>query len=227
MLTDPQFPLIPANLLRLMAWLSPAFPVGAFGYSHGLEQAISEGLVADGDTLFSWVEALLIQGSGWNDAVLFSAAYDAAPDNLAEIADLAFALCTSAERLRETRDQGGAFAIAADQWAEAVGGAVSDPSPLPYPLAVARRCAEAGVPPDQAITAYLHAFASNLVSIAMRATPLGQSTGVAVLARLEPVILATAERAAQSTLDDLGGSAMVSDILSMRHETLETRIFVT
>lgn len=215
------------DLVRLMAWLSPAFPVGSFGYSHGLEQAISEGLVADRDTLFSWVKALLAHGSGWNDAVLFKAAYDSRPDELTEIADLALALCPSAERLRETRDQGDAFTIAAEQWAVSGGKAAQTPDALPYPVTVAVRCRREDISLEPAITAYLHAFASNLVSISMRAVPLGQSSGVAVLARLEPAILATAERAAQSTLDDLGGSAMISDITSMRHETLETRIFVT
>ncbi len=64
----------PSNvaLLRLMAWLSPAFPVGGFSYSHGLEQAVHAGLVADSKDLAAWLETLVEMGSGWNDAVLFA-----------------------------------------------------------------------------------------------------------------------------------------------------------
>ena len=97
----------------------------------------------------------------------------------------------------------------------------------PYPVAVGVAAARAGVPLAQTLPAYLHAFTGNLVSIALRAIPLGQFVGVGVVSRLEPRILAVAARAAASTLGDLGGAAMISDILSMRHETLETRIFIS
>ena len=38
-----------AAQLRLMAFLSPAFPVGGFSYSHGLERAAHDGLLPDAD----------------------------------------------------------------------------------------------------------------------------------------------------------------------------------
>jgi len=217
------------SLTRLMAWLSPTFPVGAYGYSHGLEQAIAEGRVHDGDSLLGWVTGLLEHGSAWNDAVLLKAAFeDANQDALQDVADLSLALCPSAERLRETRDQGSAFLGATSVWADATAdGRSSMGTDLPYPVAVGAEASRAGLPLDQALAAYLHAFAANLTVIAVRAVPLGQTAGVSVLARLEPIILAAAERAARSTLDDLGGAALMSDIMSMRHETLRTRIFVT
>ncbi len=36
-------------LLKLMTFLSPAFPVGAFSYSHGLEFLIDRGEIRDAD----------------------------------------------------------------------------------------------------------------------------------------------------------------------------------
>lgn len=211
------------RLLRLLTWLSPAFPVGAFGYSHGLETAIREGAVTDARSLTAWIAALLEHGSGWTDAVLARAAWTAvtAEDHTAldEIAELAEALAPSLERRRETLAQGEAFLAAVAAW---------HPPPIiraPYCVALGAAAGAAGIPLQPALTAWLHAFAANLVSVAVRAVPLGQSDAVAVIASLEAVILRTAGRASASTLDDLGSGALLSDIAAMRHETLDGRLF--
>lgn len=213
-----------AQLLRLLTWLSPAFPVGAFGYSHGLETAIREGTVRNAEDLSAWVAGLVEHGSGWTDAVLFKAAHEAAGDGvaLAEIAELAEALAPSMERRRESLGQGEAFLIAARTWGpQPLAGAV------PYCTAVGAVCGAAAIALESALTAWLHAFVANLVSVAVRAIPIGQTAGVAVIAELEPIILATAARAAKSTPDDLGSAAILSDIASMRHETLGVRLFIS
>jgi len=212
-----------ARLLRLLTWLSPAFPVGSFGYSHGLETAIREGAVTDARSLTAWIAALLEHGSGWTDAVLARAAWTAvtAEDHTAldEIAELAEALAPSLERRRESLAQGEAFLTAVAAW---------HPPPIiraPYCVALGAAAGAAGIPLQPALTAWLHAFAANLVSVAVRAVPLGQSDAVAVIASLETVILRTADRASASTLDDLGSGALLSDIAAMRHETLDGRLF--
>nr|MEA2798378.1 urease accessory protein [Phenylobacterium sp.] len=215
-----------AHLLRLMTWLSPAFPVGSFSYSHGLETVIRDGTLGHAGALSEWIAGLIEHGSGWTDAVLFKAAWDAAAardaPGLAEIVELAEALAPSLERRRETLGQGEAFLTAARAWGQPVlNGAVA------YPVAVGAVTASANIPLETALTAWLHAFATNLVSVAVRTVPLGQTDGVAVIAELESVILATAARAAASTLDDLGSSALLSDIAAMRHETLEVRLFIS
>ncbi len=213
-----------AHFLRLLTWLSPAFPVGSFGFSHGLETAIREGQVTDAERLSAWISGLIEHGGAWSDAVLFKAAWAAADDKaaLAELAALADALAPSLERRRETLGQGEAFLIAARAWGHApLKGAVA------YPVAVGAVCGAAGLPLETALTAWVHAFAANLVSVAVRAIPIGQTDGVATIAELEPVILATAARAVHSTLDDLGQSAILSDIAAMRHETLGVRLFIS
>src|SRR5690349_613344 len=80
-----------AALLRLMTWLSPAFPVGSFSYSHGLERAVHDGLVAGAGELQDWLEQLLEAGSAWNDAVLFAESWRRAADegDLMGLAELA------------------------------------------------------------------------------------------------------------------------------------------
>ncbi len=214
-----------ARLLRLLTWLSPAFPVGAFGYSHGLETAIREGVVTDARELSRWIASLLEHGSGWTDAVLARAAWTAvtAEDHAAldAIAELGEALAPCLERHRETMAQGEAFLTAVAAWR---------PPPIlnaPYAVAVGAAAGAAGIPLEPALTAWLHAFAANLISVAVRAIPLGQSDAVAVIAGLETVILKVATRAAASTLDDLGQVALLSDIAAMRHETLPGRLFIS
>lgn len=213
------------DLLRLMTWLSPAFPVGAFSYSGGLEQVVADGDVRDAATLQDWLESLLAHGNLWNDAVLFAAAHRAAGDSgrLAEVVELAEALAGSAERHRETMLQGEAFLAAAASWPhpvlEGLGGAAA------YPVAVGAVAAAHGVAAEAGLAAYLHAVASNLVSVAIRCGVIGQRHGVAVLAALEARIAALAAAAAASTLDDLGSAAMRAEIASLRHETLPTRLF--
>lgn len=212
-------------LLRLMTWLSPAFPVGMFGWSHGLEQAIAAGTVKNGEALVAWISGLVEFGSGWTDAVLLAQAHAAAadPDRLREVADLAAALAPSAERLAETLGQGNAFLKAVGAWPDAR--PVLDQAP--WPVAVGAACGLAGIAVEDALAATLHAFAGNLVSVALRAIPLGQTEGVRVIAAIEPVVLATAARAARSTLDDLGSAGLMSDIAAMRHETLQPRLFLS
>jgi urease accessory protein len=214
-------------LLRLLTWLSPAFPVGSFSYSHGLERAIHDGFVRDAETLHDWIDGLLSFGGAWTDAVLLAEAYCSAenPVRLRDAAELAQALSISRERLAETVGQGTAFLAAARAWPEALVDSLD--ASAPYPIAVGATCAKAGIALEDALVAYLHAFVSNLVSVAMRAFPLGQTRGVAILARLEGAIAAAAARAGTSTLDDLGSAAFNSDICALAHETQPVRLFIS
>lgn len=214
-----------ATLARLMTWLSPAFPVGSFAYSHGLERAIHDGLIRDRQNLLEWLEALLERGSAWNDAVLLAESWrkTSAGDDIAGVAELAAAMSGSRERHMETTLQGDAFVDAMTSWSGDP--ATSGERPVAYPVAVGSAAARHGVALADTLIAYLHAFASNLVQACVRLVPLGQRDGIATLAVLEPVILRTAQRAATSTLDDLGSCTIRADILSMNHETQYSRVF--
>jgi urease accessory protein len=209
-------------LLRLMAFLSPAFPTGAYAYSHGLEWAVAVGDIADPECLFDWLDDLLRNGAGRNDAILLRHAYRAAsePDRLREIAELAAALAPSRERRAETCDIGRAFAAAAAAWPHP-----EFPDEIAYPVAVGALAAWHDIPEDDAVLAYLQAFAANLISAAVRLIPLGQSAGLRVLAAIEPVIIEVAASTREADPDDLGGCAWRADIAAMRHETQYTRLF--
>jgi len=214
------------SLLRLMTWLSPAFPVGAFSYSHGIEHAIDQGLVHDRQSLEDWLTDLLGQGSGWNDAVLFAQSHRLAANGgnaFAELSELAEALAGSRERHMETMLQGEAFLSAARAWPHPALERL--PRRIATPVAVGAVSAVHGIDLKAALCAYLHGFLSNLIQGAVRLVPLGQSDGVALLARLEREIQRCSQKASRSSLDDLGTCAMISDIMAMRHETQYSRVF--
>jgi len=218
-------------LYRLMAWLSPSFPVGSYTYSHGLETAVEDGLVTDRDTLAGWIEDLLIAGTARNDAIFLTAAWQAAcaedEARFAEVRELAAVCHASAELRLESLQQGGAFRDAVRRsWpAPGIERLCDGDVALAYPVAVGVTAAAHGVPLRSALHAYLHAFAANLVSAGVRLIPLGQNDGQRALAALEPPVHALAEDAETATLDDLGGCAWVAEICSMRHETQYTRLF--
>lgn len=204
-------------LWKLAAWLSPAYPVGAYTFSHGLEWAVEAGDVTDRETLTRWIADCLEHGAGRTDAILLAHAH-AAPDD-PEIADLAAALQPARERLLETRTQGEAFArTTAEAWGPAV-------APAPYPVAVGRAAAAHGLPVGETVFLYLHAFAANLTSAGVRLVPLGQTEGQRVLAALLPVARAVAAEALEAPLDGIGGCAYRADISAMKHETQYTRLF--
>ncbi|HEY6257206.1 MAG TPA: urease accessory protein UreF [Xanthobacteraceae bacterium] len=221
-----------AALYRLMAWLTPAYPIGAFSYSGGIEWAVEAGDIKDAATLARWLAVMIGDGGGFCDAVLLVHAHRAvlATDDaaLAAVAELGAALAPSRERFLETTAQGRAFldttraawpCAALDRLASAWDG------PLAYPVAVGVAAAGHGIAVEPALAAFLQAVAGNLVSAGLRLVPLGQTDGQRVLAGLEPIIAACTEQAFSCPLDDIGSAAFRADIASMRHETQYTRLF--
>jgi urease accessory protein len=212
-------------LLRLTAWLSPAFPIGSFAYSGGLERAVADGLVNGAVMLRRWLETLTGNGSVWNDAVLFAESHrghdDA--DRLSELAELAESLAGSRERHQETMLLGEAFLIAAQAWPDDVLGRL--PKKAAYPIAVGAVTGAHGIQLEKALAAFLHAYLSQSVSAGIRLGVAGQKDGVAILAGLEEHVIDIAARAARSRLDDLGSATVQADIAGLRHETQQTRLF--
>ncbi|HEY5210195.1 MAG TPA: urease accessory protein UreF [Stellaceae bacterium] len=262
-----------AALYRLMTWLSPAYPVGAYSYSHGIEYAVEAGLVRDRDTLADWIAQAVRHGAGLTDAALLAAAWrvssspspppgaervgvrwgmarneptspshrfsdgplplpplggEGIEGDLDSICALADAWRGSAEMALESRTQGAAFLMATraawphpalDEFAlRWRGDAV-------LPVIVGVAAAAHGIALEPALIAYLHGFASNLVSAGVRLIPLGQTDGQRAIAALEPAIAATTFAAVHTPLDEIGTAAPMIDWCSMRHETQYTRLF--
>lgn len=222
-----------AALYRLLSWLSPAYPIGAFSYSHGLEYAIEERLVRDRDSLTAWIAGVLANGAGRVDGALFAAAWRAVDTDdegaLDAVAELAAAWRGTSEMALESRQQGSSFAtITRTAWPDARLDALlaRHDGEIALPVAVAVAAAWHGIALSAALTGYLHAFAANLVSAAVRAIPLGQTDGQCALAGLEADVAAACARAiAQHPLDEVGSATPLVDWCSMRHETQYTRLF--
>ena len=208
-------------LLTLAQWMSPAFPVGAFAYSHGLERVIDRGDLQDAAALSLWLEDILNHGSGQSDVVLLAAAFHAKPEEVDFIDATARAFCASSERLTETLDQGAAFGRTVDDiWGTDIG-------TQSYPVAVGRAASAKGLPLEITAEFYLHAMMANLVSAAVRLVPLGQTEGQAVLAGLAPQIKQIAEVSVTLGLDALSSSCFATDIAAMHHETQYSKVFRT
>lgn len=219
-------------LYRLMAWLSPAYPVGAFSYSSGIEWAVESGDIRDAECLKRWLTVIIADGGGFCDAVFFAHVHRAAEKNddmaLRAVAELAAAFAPSKERHLETTAQGRAFVEATRAaWPctalERLGAIWS--GPVAYPIAVGVAAAGHGIAVEAALSAYLHAVTANFISAGVRLIPLGQTDGQRALAALEPVVAATVACALTTPLDQIGSAAFRADLASMRHETQYTRLF--
>ena len=221
-----------AALYRLMAWLSPAYPVGAFSYSSGIEWAVEAGDICNAATLRRWLALTIGGGGGFCDAVFFVHAHRAAAGHddqaLRAVAELAAAFVPSKERHLETTAQGRAFLDATraawpcpalDRLEAAWPGAVA------LPVAVGTTCAGHGIACEPALHAFLQALTANWISAGVRLIPLGQTDGQRVLAGLESIVAASAQSALATPLEAAGSCTFRADIASMRHETQYTRLF--
>ena len=203
----------------LAQWLSPAYPVGGFAHSHGLEELVGSGKVRDARSLRDWLETVLDAGSGRSGAVFLAAAYRAGPDGAAELDSRARAFSPSFELLAESDRQGTAFSRTTEAvWGKPLGCRA-------YPVAVGLAARLNGLPLRLTAEMFLHAFLSNLVSAALRLLPIGQTGGQHLISALTPLCVRIAQESLDGDLDSLSSTAFLSDIATMRHETRATRIF--
>jgi urease accessory protein len=222
---------------KLLAWFSPAMPIGAYTYSHGLEHAVEAGLVSDAATLRDYVETALCHGSGQLDATLLCAAYRASLEgtgegrSLLDIMMLAAALRGSSELALESAAQGRALltllrqawpAAALDELDNQCREHAMEPA---HATVVGVAAAAHRLPLDATVVAFLHGFGANLISAGVRLIPLGQTDGQRQTAALEAPLRQVAAEVLAASLDDLGGAAPMIDLCSIAHETQYTRLF--
>lgn len=228
-------PLAADHLYRLSAWLSPAFPVGAYTYSAGLEYAVESGRVTSARTLERWLGDMLRFGAGRVDGGFFCAAWRAAMDGdaaaLDAVVERADVLRPTAELALESASQGEAFLKAVTEaWPHeghvAVAASLRRTGRKPaYAVAVGAVCGMHAIPLEPALVAFLHALTANLVSAGVRLIPLGQTDGQRVVAALRPIVAEAADAVRDVALDDIGAATPMVDWTSMRHETQYTRLF--
>ena len=215
-------------LYRLLSWLSPNYPVGAFAYSHGLENAVEAGRVSSVDKLVEWIETALLLGTGRIDGVLYRESYRAAEKQdwttLDHLTELGTAFQPTSEIALESLSQGAAFLSATrNAWPAPALFELNDK--VIYAIAVGTACAAHNIPLRDGLGGYYHAFVANLVSAGVRLIPLGQSDGQSALAALERSVAQAEEGAMTFALEDLGTATPQLDLYSMQHETQYSRLF--
>jgi urease accessory protein len=222
-------------LLRLQSWLSPAFPNGAYSYSHGLEWAVEAGDVDDRRSLVDWLEADLCYGSGRNEGILFSEAWRYATQNdsakLFEVAELAAAFRGTSEFALESSQQAAACLTTLRRvwpdrlldWLSRILRERNVPPALAVVLGVAS--ATQGFPARLSLPSFLLSYIANLVAAGVRLIPLGQTDGQIAIAALEKSVLTASGLIGKATIDDLGSAGFMVDLASMSHETQYTRLF--
>lgn len=217
------------SLYRLMTWLSPSFPVGAYAFSHGIETAVEAGRIHDAASTREWIDDLVRYGNGRSDLVFLAEAFDASGDlaSLEEIADYCRAFQGTSELRLESMAQGRAFLdVSAETWpSPTIDAARQGIEAMPYPVAVGLVAAEHGIAKEQAMHAFVHAFIANLVSAAVRLVPLGQTDGQRITAALESTALEAVTSALSLDRHTVSSATINSDIVSMQHETQYTRLF--
>jgi urease accessory protein len=220
-----------AGLYRMLAWLSPGFPIGAFSYSHGLEAAAEAGQVRDRASLHGWIAAVIALGGGRVDADILRDTHHAAAANDIELLSTAnrrgLAYRATAELALETSAQGEAFlATCRTAWPEPFCTLwATSLDAVCHPAAVGTAMARAGIPIASALTGYLQAMAANLTSAGLRLGIIGQTDGQRILAALEPVVIEAAAAAIARDRAEFGAATFAVDLASMAHETQYTRLF--
>ena len=204
---------------KVMAWLSPSFPLGAFAYSHGLEFEISEGNVSTSKELYEWLKDILRFGSVWNDLVLFSNSYKTDVNSLNELSDIAKAFAQSKERYYETIEMGNAFS----KIISSIEGVYLKGMPLPIIMGYIAKIENVSLP--YILPLYAHSFISNLISVSIRLLPLGQTDAQKLLFSLFSIIDDVAKEALKSNIGDMRNKCVLADLASMKHETLKVRLF--
>ena len=224
---------IPA-LLQLVWLASPALPVGGFSYSEGLETAIDQGLVHDEASCTRWLTEQLLLTQARGDMAAIAQAVPAwhAMDTarLRQLNDWVLATRESSEMRLQTVQMGKSLL----EWLRNLHGhrpaspealACLQALPPTWPLAHALALSFASVPLEQALQTFAFGWAENMTQAALKAVPLGQSSGqrmLAVLARAIPEAVQTALTRTDETRQAF--SPMLA-ILSSRHETQYSRLF--
>jgi len=218
-------------LLRLLNWLSPTFPNGAYSYSHGLEWAVETEFVSDRESLVDWLGTDLCHGSGRNEAIFFSEAYRCVVENdptrLMSVAELAAASRGTSEFVLESSQQAAAcLSMLRCVWPDRILETLSEFRSQPaVAVILGVRCAREGIPHCLALPAFLQSYVANLVNAGVRLIPLGQTDGQLAIAELESAVLLASQQGFQATLDDLGSAGVMVELSSIAHEAQYTRLF--
>jgi urease accessory protein len=219
-----------SHFLAILQLASPALPVGAYGYSEGLEMLIEKGTIANVENFKDWLKSELLYGSIRLDAAVMARSFYAAKSNDMEALkrwNLWLSAARDTEELRAASWQMGRSLMQLLGKLEPeilpVVNAVGYPGN--YAIAFAIACAHWDINIQAALLAYLHSWANNLITAGIKLIPLGQTAGQELLLGLQLLLTTTVGEILTMEDDDLGCCNWGLSLASMQHETQYTRLF--
>ena len=205
----------PLQILQI--WFSSSFPVGSYAYSHGLEALIDDNKIKNKDDVREYLEALLFYGSLRNDYIFLKSIYIGE-----EINDLILASASSKERHIEMIDMGNSFRkIMKDSWELVLEENTS------FVYCISKAALHFNIKFDDLIKFYLQSYISNLINVCVKHIPMSQKDGQILNVNFIDQIQKFLDQSYQLTLKDIGTSFFIGDIFAIKHENLDSRIYLT
>ena len=201
----------------LQIWFSSSFPIGSYAYSHGLEALIDKKKINNKNDVKEYLDALLFYGTLRNDYIFIKSIYDGK-----EINKLILASASSKERQIEMIDMGNSFRkIMNDSWE------LSLPENTPFIFCLAKAGLHFSIHFDDLIKFYLQSFLSNLINVCVKHIPMSQKDGQTLNVNFINQIQKFLSYSKQLTLKDVGSTFFIGDIFAIKHENLDSRIYLT
>ena len=201
----------------LQVWFSSSFPIGSYAYSHGLEALIDNKKIKNKDDVKEFLDALLFYGTLRNDYIFMKSIYKGE-----EINELILASSSSKERQIEMIDMGNSFRkIMKDSWE------LSLPENTSFIYCLAKAGLYFDIKFDDLIKFYLQSFISNLINVCVKHIPMSQKDGQSLNVIFINQIQEFLTHSDKLTLKDIGTTFFIGDIFSIKHENLDSRIYLT
>lgn len=219
-----------SHLLSILQLASPALPVGAYSYSEGLEMLIENGTITNSQNLKQWLEAELRYGAMRLDAAVMVRVWQAAKVGDVETLrrwNLWLSAARETEELRASAWQMGRslMQLLGKLQPEILPLADAVGIPCNYAIAFGIASAHWNINIQAALLAYLHSWATNLITAGIKLIPLGQTAGQELLLELQGLFSAATVEILALADDDLGCCSWGLSLASMQHETQYTRLF--
>ncbi len=201
----------------LQIWFSSSFPIGSYAYSHGLEALIDDKKIKNKDNVKEFLDALLFYGTLRNDYIFMKSIYKGEKIN-----ELILASASSKERQIEMIDMGNSFRkIMKDSWE------LSLPENTSFIYCLAKAGLHFNIKFDDLIKFYLQSFITNLINVCVKHIPMSQKDGQSLNVIFINQIQEFLSHSDKLTLKDIGTTFFIGDIYAIKHENLDSRIYLT